>query len=424
MEHIAAAALSPEQRQLRITPKVEQDILWTLQLEPSLQSLRQRLTDAAYHLNRLADLLQELPEPFRLRDPQPLLDLNRALRRITGNATLAAEFLMSEAELVRWIEEARGRNQSPTAALCVAPVEVGPALREQVFDAMTSVITCSATMTVNRGFEHYLSRVGMQPPPERVHTQTFASPFDYRQQALLGLPQDIPDPNDRMFEAVCARFITDALHVSGGGAFVLCTSFALLRGLHRRCQAALGGRFRLLRQGEMSRSRLLNAFRADPDSVLFGTDSFWEGVSVKGNALRLVIIPRLPFRVPTEPVQQARHELLEAQGKDPFKEYSLPQAVLRFRQGFGRLIRTRTDRGAVLVLDRRTTRRWYGRVFLRSLPDLETVRAPGRVVLQRLAGLYHRPAPPAGPPPADGAVRRRVPGSSSSDDLPSGDGSR
>ncbi|MFT5685438.1 MAG: ATP-dependent DNA helicase DinG, partial [Myxococcota bacterium] len=201
-------------------------------------------------------------------------------------------------------------------------------------------------------------------------------------------PTDIPTPSDPEFEAVSARFIIDALQVSGGGAFVLCTSFRLLRGLHRRVSEVLGDRFLLLRQGEMGRAKLLDAFRDSPDSVLFGTDSFWEGVSVKGNSLRLVIIPRLPFRVPTEPVQQARHELLAAQGLDPFRAYSLPQAVLRFRQGFGRLIRTQSDRGAVLVLDPRVTRRWYGRIFVSSLPKMETIDAPGRVVLDHLARFY------------------------------------
>ena len=123
--------------------------------------------------------------------------------------------------------------------------------------------------------------------------------------------------------------------------------------------------------------------------MLFGTDSFWEGIDVKGDNLRLVIIPRLPFRVPTEPVQQARHERLEAMGLDPFRAYSLPQAVLRFRQGFGRLIRTQKDRGAVLLLDRRTTNHWYGRVFLNSIPDVPRAQGPQRVVLDRVERLLN-----------------------------------
>ncbi|MBO86536.1 MAG: hypothetical protein CL927_14365 [Deltaproteobacteria bacterium] len=155
----------------------------------------------------------------------------------------------------------------------------------------------------------------------------------------------------------------------------------------------------LLRQGEMGRSRLLARFRDAGDSVLFGTDSFWEGVSVKGDALRLVVIPRLPFRVPTEPIQQARSELIEARGKDPFRTHMLPEAVLRLRQGFGRLIRTRTDRGAVLILDRRIHDRWYGRVFLSSLPPATRAVGPTRQVLRTVRDFLRQPGPDvAGPP--------------------------
>ena len=134
----------------------------------------------------------------------------------------------------------------------------------------------------------------------------------------------------------------------------------------------------------MSRNRLLDRYKEDRRSILFGTDSFWEGIDVKGDQLRLVIIPRLPFRVPTEPVQQARFERLESMGLDPFRSYSLPQAVLRFRQGFGRLIRTQRDRGVVLVLDRRVTNQWYGRVFLASLPNVLRAQGPARAVLMRI----------------------------------------
>ena len=156
--------------------------------------------------------------------------------------------------------------------------------------------------------------------------------------------------------------------------------------LHARAEAAFGDERPLLKQGQMSRGRLLDRFKEDRRSVLFGTDSFWEGIDVKGDQLRLVIIPRLPFRVPTEPVQQARYERLEAQGLDPFRAYALPQAVLRFRQGFGRLIRTQKDSGIVLLLDRRVTNQWYGRVFLASLPDVLRAQGPSRAVLMRIQG--------------------------------------
>lgn len=385
MENIAAAALSPEQRQLRIRPEDADTPLWALQLEPAIRAAAEHVTAVAKQLSVLEDIVEQLPENFQLKDPQPLLDLARCRRRLGEKAGHLFSFLSHSDEHVRWIAEARGRNRSPTAALCLAPIEVGPTLRTQVFEAMTAIAACSATMTVNSRFDHFLSRVGLAGSNIPTHTAKFPSPFDYSRQALLGLPTDIPDPTRPDFEEVAARFIVDALRVSGGGAFVLCTSFRLLKGLHRRCTDALGPDWMLLRQGDISRTRLLEIFRRHPDSVLFGTDSFWEGVSVKGESLRLVIIPRLPFRVPTDPVQQARHELLARQGQDPFKVYSLPQAVLRFRQGFGRLIRSRSDWGTVLVLDRRVHQRWYGRIFLGSLPQMETICAPGAAVLHRMS---------------------------------------
>lgn len=391
METIASAALSPEQRQLRVLPAVMDTPLWTIQLMPAMRSAANQLTQVAKKLCNLEDIVEQLPSDFQHKDPQPLLDLARCRRRLTDQATLLHRFLAHQEDDVRWITLARGRHITPTAALCVAPIEVGPILRQRVFEPMTSVTACSATMTVDRRFEHFLSRVGLQDADIPIHTTLLPSPFDYQRQALLGIPLDIPDPTHDTFEEVAARFIIDALRVSGGGAFVLCTSFRLLRGLHRRCEAALGPDWMLLRQGSMGRGRLLSLFRANPDSVLFGTDSFWEGVSVKGDSLRLVIIPRLPFRVPTEPVQQARHERITALGMDPFKVYSLPQAVLRLRQGFGRLIRTRQDRGVVLVLDRRVHQRWYGRVFVDSLPQMNTIRAPGAELLQHMASFYSRP---------------------------------
>jgi ATP-dependent DNA helicase DinG len=165
---------------------------------------------------------------------------------------------------------------------------------------------------------------------------------------------------------------------------VLCTSYALINALHDKAMESLGDDFPLLKQGQMGRMHLLQRFKEDRRSVLFGTDSFWEGIDVKGDQLRLVIIPRLPFRVPTEPIQQARFERLQAQGLDPFRAYSLPQAVLRFRQGFGRLIRTQKDKGVVLLLDRRVTNHSYGRVFLASLPNVLRAQGPAKVVLMRI----------------------------------------
>ena len=223
---------------------------------------------------------------------------------------------------------------------------------------------------------------------ERLETGVFPSPFDYTQQAVLALPRDFPVPDDDRFEAWVERAVIRTIEITGGGVFVLCTSHQLISRLHRSTQASLGDRYLLLCQGQMGRHRILERFKKDGSAVLFGTDSFWEGVSVSGQALRMVLIPRLPFRVPTEPVQLARYERLEEQGLDPFRNYALPQAVLRLRQGVGRLIRTQDDRGAVLLLDRRAMERWYGRIFLGSLPPMQRIGGPMRAVLERVARFY------------------------------------
>jgi ATP-dependent DNA helicase DinG len=241
-------------------------------------------------------------------------------------------------------------------------------------------------MTVNNSFEHFRSRVGLNPLPPNIktHEGMYPSPFDYPKQALLGLPTDLPHPAHKDFIPQCARFINESIRSSGGGVFVLCTSYSMLRKLAEIATHQLGDQFPIFYQGQMGRFQLLDRFLNTPNSVLFGADSFWEGVSVQGENLRMVIIPRLPFRVPSEPVEQARHELMEAKGKNPFTEYSLPQAALKLRQGFGRLIRTQTDRGAVLILDPRISQKWYGRIFLRSLPTMKQHRGRSIDILHTL----------------------------------------
>ena len=176
-----------------------------------------------------------------------------------------------------------------------------------------------------------------------------------------------------------------------GRSFVLFTAYSLLRRIHGELSPALSARgYQVLRQGETTRHNLLQKFSQDPTSILFATDSFWEGVDVPGRSLEQVIIARLPFRVPTEPVLEARAEAITKAGGDPFMEYTVPQAVIRFRQGFGRLIRQRTDRGVVLILDSRVVRRGYGRLFLRSLPNVPVLTRPQAELKEAIKGFFNR----------------------------------
>lgn len=395
-EAIADATRLADAAPQRTTDEYRSTPQWADRLVPQLNAASSAIHRVLRPLDRLLDTLEGLPDAVRTADAQLLFDLVKARRRLGDKAKSIANFhgsanpdesdtLTGEASWVSWLDLDRGHRSAPAARLCMAPIEVGPLLRERVFEALPASVVTSATLTVAKQFEHLSNRIGLADC-ERVTTHRFESPFDYRAQVLLGIPRDIPTPNDAGFDERVAEITMDAIRASQGGTFVLCTSYAMIDALYAKAQSTFGDEFPILKQGQMSRNRLLDRYKEDRRSVLFGTDSFWEGIDVKGDQLRLVIIPRLPFRVPTEPVQQARFERLESMGLDPFRSYSLPQAVLRFRQGFGRLIRTQRDRGVVLVLDRRVTNQWYGRVFLASLPNVLRAQGPARAVLMRIPG--------------------------------------
>ena len=377
---IDALALGDE-RQLRLTDGLRRGPAWP--------PIRASLENLAGQLERTTDTMLEVYErldrrKLEVKQLQPVLDVQRALDRLTRHATQARSMLASDAQSCRWIER-RGRGMRAVPVLRSAPIEIGGLLERLLFTPLTSVAVTSATLRVAGRFDHWLRRHGV--PPGVAATGTYESPFDYREQALLGLPKDLPDPTAPSWARQVGEVVARLVRVSQGSAFVLCTSYRLVDQLAARLRAE-DGLPPVLAQGEGSREVLLRRYLSTPGSVLVGTDSFWEGVSVVGDDLRLVVIPRLPFRVPTEPVAQARYERLEAQGRDPFRELSLPQAILKLRQGFGRLIRTTSDSGAVVILDRRLHDRWYGRLFLSSLPPARRIVGPGRRVEQALGGFY------------------------------------
>ena len=228
----------------------------------------------------------------------------------------------------------------------------------------------SATLAVGKSFRYLKERIGLDGiEGGRLLELLLPSPFDFQRQALVAVPRDIPEPGSAEYPRAVRDLCERAILAADGRTFVLFTAYSLLKTVFAETAPILGARgYHCLRQGEESRHRLLKTFAADPTSVLFATDSFWEGVDVPGRALEQIIITRLPFRVPTEPILEARAEALEKAGGDPFREYTVPQAVIRFKQGFGRLIRNRTDRGVVLILDSRVVNKNYGRIFLDSLP--------------------------------------------------------
>jgi ATP-dependent DNA helicase DinG len=293
-------------------------------------------------------------------------------RCLALSAAICGWMKQSLVEGVYWIE-ASGR-QMQRLTLASAPVEVGPALRDQLFNQVKTVILTSATLAVaGQDFDFIKSRLGLT----KSGALRLGSPFDYRSQVKLILPQGMPDPGEKPQEyetAVCAMIRKYVLQTQGR-AFVLFTSYQMLQNCATRLTRWLAEEnLALYSQGDqMPRTLLLEKFRQDPRAVLFGTESFWQGVDVPGEALQNVIITKLPFSVPDQPLLEARLESIRARGGNPFMEYQLPEAIIKLKQGFGRLIRTKTDRGQVVILDPRVQTKRYGKLCLESLPECELV---------------------------------------------------
>ena len=269
---------------------------------------------------------------------------------------------------VHWIS---GGGRFRAAWLNAAPLEVASLLRERLFALPEATILVSATLAIGGSFDYIKRRLGL----EEADAEALGSPFDYARAALLYVPNDLPDPNQAGYQALMERTILDVITRLHGRTLVLFTSRAHLRATYQALRDPLAAQgIKLLAQGidESSRTRLLDAFRRGSRVALFGTNAFWEGIDVVGEALSCVMVTRLPFAVPTDPIYSARAEQFD----DPFIQYAVPQAVLRLKQGFGRLIRSRADRGGVVVLDRRLITRFYGQVFVRSLPDCSVKQGP------------------------------------------------
>ena len=279
------------------------------------------------------------------------------------NNTLSAILNQHMRGYVYWIEIAK-RKRFPRVVLRGVPIHVAKELHEQVFDKIDRVVMTSATLTTSKGFEFIKERIGFQPDEEL----SLDAPFDYPRQALLYVPDDLPEPGDEtgVYVEGIANRCRELVAVSGGRTFILFTNYALLNKVYERLDE-LQFQFPLIRQGDMPTGLMIKKFKEKP-SVIFGTNSFWQGVDVPGDALQSVIITKLPFDVPNEPLTEARIEELRQQHIDPFKHYQIPRAIIQLKQGFGRLIRKKTDKGVVSILDSRMRRRDYGKQFIASLP--------------------------------------------------------
>ena len=387
----------------------------------ALQTMLLHLTDLQRELEVLVDQLgedEELGSELQGR----VLDL-RSCRNRLGRVERALRLCLlpqrGPTTMVRWLEMRRsGQRKVKNLALQAAPVDLGPALAQYLFSNVETGVLTSATMAVNGDFTYLRRRLGLAgsggaPPhdmfldaaPEdfsladtgpddlEVAESVFGSPFDHAGQSCLIVPTDLPRPGGRAasaaYDEATAEVIHEVAEMTNGGLFALFTSFSSLRAVaaHLRRKGA-EARWPLYVQGESDRSRLLRGFTRSGSAVLLGTSSFWEGVDVPGRPLRALVIQKLPFRVPTEPVTEARVEAMTARGESPFWGLMVPDAAVRLKQGIGRLIRTRTDRGAVLLLDDRLLTRRYGRVIREALPPMPLVRGPWEVVKGKVAEFY------------------------------------
>ena len=329
----------------------------------------------------------------------PLLnELRSVMRRLqsAGDGLRRALAPPADDDSIRWIE-VRGREKSVT--LSSVPLDLAPILREDLFKRLDSTIVTSATLTASSGdiasdahrFDFLAARLGLDEADLRPTTAVFPSPFDYDTQSLLVIPSDVPAPNvdaDAHRSAI-TRIVLEVAAASNGGLFVLFTSHREVRQLAQELRSrGIDQRWPLIVHGEETRDALLTRFRESGQAILLGTASFWEGVDVPGSALRGLVIAKLPFRVPTDPITAAQCEAIVARGGDPFAEYMLPHASLRLKQGFGRLIRTGTDRGVVVIGDSRIVTKHYGRGLLAALPEARRVIGRWSVLAEQVRGFY------------------------------------
>lgn len=280
----------------------------------------------------------------------------------------------TDSNLVRWVEVF-----SQSVQLHATPLSVAEGFSKQLNAQPRSWIFTSATLAVKSDFSHYLAQMGLQ----EATTGRWDSPFDYGQQALFYVPQGMPEPNSAAYNAAVAAVALPVIKASRGRAFVLCTSLRAMRELHALLKDAFaeeGLEYPLLMQGDTSRSELLERFRKLGNAVLVGSQSFWEGVDVRGEALSAVIIDKLPFAPPDDPVLAARIDKMNAEGKNAFMEYQLPYAVITLKQGAGRLIRDESDRGVLMICDPRLISKPYGRRIWQSMPPMRRTRVVEDVV--------------------------------------------
>ncbi len=344
------------------------------------ETVKEILRETAEFQFSLLELLHELGECFSKipdddLDSPPVYEFQLIIGRLQEIAGICEHFKTygEYPDDVFWLEKSRSSSGEPFVSFIITPLDISGVMRRAVYERYDTIVFSSATMTVNNSFTFFKDRIGLTGLTDiDIEEHCFSSPFPYRSNVLLAITTDAPQPNEDGYILFLQDFISKLLTLSEGHGLVLFTAYGMLSRVYDEVQPCLRERgISVYRQGEDERSRLLKKFKTNPSSVLFATNSFWEGVDTPGEALQVVIICRLPFTVPTDPVLNARMERIRKRNGNPFMELSLPEAVMRFRQGFGRLMRRTSDRGVVVISDPRVVQKQYGRIFLASLPETQ-----------------------------------------------------
>ena len=392
-----------ERREHRITVAVTESPYWEA-ASRLIESILREMNRLFGYFDQLEKLLSCISAEILDDIIEPRVRLFSAVRKLSEHSAALSLFLTADKnEYCRWFEIGFRRG-SPYIVPYTAPLDVSTSLREALFMKKRSVILTSATLTIDRNFRYFSRQMGL--PDSRKSENDIESPsagsgdgtlesrcqylrldtpFDYSKNCLLTIPRDVPLPSHQDFFRLIAPAIVECIRITQGRAMVLFTAYRPLKQVVEICRPILllEG-ITCLMQGEQPRHQLMQSFKTGKKVALFATSSFWEGVDVQGDALQCLILTKLPFSVPSTPVLEARTELLERQGGNSFYELAVPQAVIRFKQGFGRLIRSKTDRGFVLILDNRVLTQRYGKIFLRSLPPARQIEGDTADILEAI----------------------------------------
>ncbi len=374
-----------EETKLRVTTSFISTDLWQDVIETGLKALSVDILKFASLLKLLEDEIGGLSKTSQDVLSSVLIDISSCKMRLRSAANDLVFFITMDERSCKWLEVKRYREH-PAVRFCAAPLSVSEDLKACLYDNYNTIILTSATLAINKNFKFFKDDIGLHQTPEgRLSELILDSPFDFKRQVIIGVPTDISEPNESGYTSALEENILKTVEISEGRALILFTSYNLLDNLYKKLEpqiTQLG--YTCLKQGMDNRHNLLETFKKDKTSVLFATDSFWEGIDVKGDALECVILTRLPFKVPTEPIIEARAEAIERAGGDAFYNYSVPMAVIKFKQGFGRLIRSRDDKGVVIIFDSRVATKRYGKIFLQSLPDARCIKDKKEVVFKEM----------------------------------------